>query len=303
MTDVQNLSGLLSQVATIASIKASTLGMKRQDKEAAKMSERDHNAMSGIASVSISRLAGAEDRIKNIVSIQREAREILYGYTTAWGDRRLLPNTMLEKFMVDWGKQKTTFDEEVNRLSYDAPELIEKAQANKGNFKVDIPTVEEIRGAFSLEFAIEAVPDVSQFQTSGLDKAVEKQMKEIFERNIQAAYTDAQADAVRRVAKPLQTLVERMEAYNQKEIDQAKGLTTGRQGFFRDTIVSNVQELAEVFGAWNMTNDPVLKKLDDALQSFQGIAADDLRNSKDLRDAQAKKAEEILEQIRAGGWL
>ena len=41
----------------------------------------------------------------------------------------------------------------------------------------------------------------------------------------------------------------------------------------------------------------------DALQSFQGIAAEDLRNAKDLRDATAKKAAEILDQIKAGGWL
>lgn len=299
----ENLSTLLAQVSTVASVRASTLGMSRLDKDASKQAERAHNAQSGIAKVNVSRLAGAEDRIKAIKQLQTRGREALIDTTTAWGERRLLPNTLLETFMGQWGPIKKSFDEEVNRLKYDAPQLITDAERNKGNFNVDIPTVEEINEAFSLEFNLEPVPDVSKFSSNIGDKQLEAQLKQVFEANIAAAYNDAQSDAVMRLAKPLQNIVERMQAYDQREVDAAKGLDVGKAGYFRDSVIGNVQQVAEVFGSWNLTDDPFLKSLDDALSAFGGIEAEDLRKHADLRADTAKRAAEILEKIRAGGYL
>lgn len=299
----QSISELLSQVSTVASVKASTLGMSRLDKGASKEAERAHNSMTGIARVNVSRLAGAEDRVKEIVSLQRDGRQVLMDITTAWGERRLLPNSLLEKFMKEWTEVKDRFDAKVNIFKYDAPRLIEEAHNNKGSFDVDIPDMDEISEAFTLEFNLEPVPDVSKFSSNILDKDFEKEMKRRFEANIEAAYTDAQADAVHRIAKPLQNLVERMSAYNQREADMAKGLDVGKTGYFRDSVIGNVQELADVFGMWNLTNDPVMKALDDQLQAFSGIEAEDLKKHKDLRDDTAKRAQAILDNIRAGGFL
>jgi len=299
----QSISELLSQVSTVASVKASTLGMSRLDKGASKEAERSHNSMSGIAKVNVSRLAGAEDRVKELVSLQRDGRQVLIDITTAWGDRRLLPNTLIEKFMGQWMPIKKTFEEKVNTFIYDAPQLIENALMNKGSFAVDIPDMEEIKQAFKLEFELEPVPDVSKFNSNILDKDFEAEMKRRFEANIEAAYTTAQADAVHRVAKPLEKLIERMNAYSQKEIDNAKGLDTKGQGFFRDTVITNIQEIADVFGQWNLTADPVMQSLDDALSAFGGIEAEDLRKHADLREDTARRAQKILDDIRAGGFL
>lgn len=299
----QKISTLLAQVSTVASVKATALGMSRIDKDASQAAERDHNAMRGVAKVSVSRLAGAEERIKDIRSIQGEARELLADMTTAWGERRLLPNSLLENFMVKWNALKKTFDEKVNILKYDAPRLIEEAERNKGSFDVDIPTEEEIRDAFTLEFMLEPVPDVGTYKATGMDKAVENELKRRFEENVKASYISAQQDAVHRLAKPLQNLVERMGAYNQREIDAAKGFDVGKAGYFRDSVIGNVQEIAEVFGSWNLTEDPIMQQLDDALGAFGGIEAADLRNNKDLRDDTTKRATEILDKIKAAGFL
>jgi hypothetical protein len=297
------ISTLLSQVATVVSVKTSALGMRQVDKEASRASDRAHNAMNGAAKVNVSRLAGAEDRVKEIISIQSDARAWAIDATTAWGDRRLLPNALLEYFMKGWGEAKSAFEEKVNAFVYDAPDLIARAENNKGTFNVSIPTVEEIRDAFKLEFQLEPVPDVSKYSSNIMDKALEAQMKERFEANIAAAYTEAQTDAVQRLAKPLQNLVERMTAYDQRELDKDKGMDVGRAGYFRDSVITNIQEIADVFGSWNLTGDPVIQKFDDALSAFGGIEAEDLRNNKDLRADVSKRAADILEQIKAGGYL
>ena len=298
----ENISTLLSQVATIAAVRCKALGMKRLDKDASRKVERDHNAASGISNVSVSRLAGAELRVKEITDYHTEARNLLTDMSTAWGDRRLLPNALLEKFMLPWGEIKSKHDAANERFKQDVPSLIDAANDKKGNFNVKVPTIEECMNAFDLSFTLEPVPDVSTYKSGNLDKAVEKILKERFEANIKAAYTEAQVDAVQRLAEPLQNLVKRLGDYETKESEKARGITSGKNRLY-DSLIGNVQEIAEVFGQWNLTNDPIMKRLDDALSAFSNLATEDLRGNADLRKDTAARASKILDEIRAGGYL
>src|SRR5688572_33416357 len=106
----QRLSAILSQVATVAVIRTTALGLSRTDKQASAESERDHNALRGSAKVSVSRLAGAEGRVKDIRAVQNAARAALADNTTAWGDRRLLANANIEKFLRRYRAAKTEHD-------------------------------------------------------------------------------------------------------------------------------------------------------------------------------------------------
>lgn len=296
----QRISALLSQVATVAAVKASALGLTRTDKQASAESERDHNAMRGIARVAVSRLAGAETRIKEIRSIQAQARDVLGSHTTAWGDRRLLPNVNIELFLKAWGGVKADFDRLVLALASDAPQLVAAAETNLGDFQVEPPTVEEIQNAFSLEFTLEPIADTSNY-TSTLDKTMEDKLKERFEVDMQAAYLAAQRDALTRLAEPLQAAIDRLALYDKREHSKANGIDVGREGYFRDSLVTNITQIAAVFDSFNLTGDPVLKKISDQLDAFSGIEAEDLRNSKELRADTSRRAKAILDQL--GDWL
>jgi hypothetical protein len=301
MTD--NISTLLSQVATVAYVRCSTLGMKRLDKEASRKAERDHNAKEGISNVSVSRLAGAEPEIKAIVADQSAGRALLVDCTTAWGDRRLLSNNLLERFMKPFSEIKKSHDSKVEAFVRIAPERIAAAERNKGSFNVKLPSVGEIEKAFSMEFRLEPVPDVSAYKSGNLDKAVERVLKERFEANIKAAYIEAQADAIKRMAEPLANLVDRMVKYEEREKAKAQGLAVDKAGTFNDSIIRNIQDFADMFTEWNFTNDPIMKRFDDALSAFANIDAKDLRNSDALRKDVSDRASKILEEIRAGGYL
>ena len=173
----QRLSAILSQVATVAVVRTSALGMTRTDKNASAESERDHGALRGSAKVGVSRLAGAEQRVKDIRSVQNEAREALTDNTTAWGDRRLLANVNIERFIQRYSVSKREHDKLVQALVDDAPRLIANARQNLGSFQIEPPTEEEIANAFSLEFTLEQIPDSETYAAKGMDVQVEAELK------------------------------------------------------------------------------------------------------------------------------
>jgi len=300
-TTTQSISSLLATVATVAAVRTSSLGLTRTDKRASAESDSNHHARQGTGKVLVSRLAGAEDRIKSIRQLQQLARDTLTNHTTAWGDRRLLPNVNINSFLRQWGEVKKEFDIQVTQLRHDASNLIRQAERNMGDYEVELPTEEEISEAFTLDFTMEQVPDAANFKTTGLDAEVEAELKRRFEANMQAAYAQAQNDAVERVKLPLKNLVERMAAYQKREDSKANGIDVGREGYFRDTIIENINQIGQVFGSFNLTDDPLFERIAKELEAFDGIEADDLRNSQALRDDTAKRAQKILDSL--GDWM
>jgi hypothetical protein len=297
----KSMSELISQVATVAVVKTTTVGLSRIDKNASTDADRNHNARSGTGKVSVSRLAGAEDRIKAIKAVQAQARECLFAMTTAWGDRRLLPNQNVQKFIGAWTPIKQEHDKLVEQLKQDAPALIAQAEVNKGSYDVEPPTVEELAGGFSLEFTLEQVPNATLYRASGLEKAVEDALKVRFEADIAAAYQQAQADAISRVRGPVSNLLERMVAYEKREEEKSRGIDVGREGYFRDSVIKNVNEISQVFSSFNLTGDPLINEIAEQLEALDGIEAEDLRKSKELRKDTARRAEEILSKL--GDWM
>jgi hypothetical protein len=294
----QRLSALLGQVATIATVKSTSLGMTRTDKQASREADRAHNALGGTSKVVVSRLTGSgEARVKAINQLVTQVSSDLKFMTTAWNDQRLLANAMLQQWLAIWGKAKAEHTKLVDEFIRDAPVLIAEASANLGSFNVAPPTEDEIRSAFSLDFDMQQIPDSENYHANGLSASLETEMKRRFEAGIAAAYQNATTDALTRVAEPLGRLAERMQAYSQREADKAKGLSVSKEGTFKDSIISNVQDIAAVFRSFNLTGDPLMTKVADALDQFDGIEADDLRASPELRNHVAKKADEILADL------
>lgn len=296
-----SISAILSQVATVCMVNSTTLGVTRVDKAASAESERAHNARSGISKVSVHRLAGAEDRIKEIKDVIREARDLVINNTTPWGERRLLNNVNIEKLLRAYGPIKGRFDARVNQLHADAPMLIAAAETNKGDFKVDPPTIEEMRESFSLELKLEAIPDASKFSSSNLDPQIEEQLRRRFEADTAAAYQQAQQDALQRLAEPLEKLVERITNYSKREDEKSRGITSGPRTTFRDSVVDDVVNICNVFGSFNILNDPSIAALNTRLDEFRGLDITALKEHADLRETTARKAQEILATL--GDWL
>lgn len=297
---VKPLSAVIREVAVLAAVQATSLGLNRLDRTASSDSDARHNAMKGTAKVNVNRMPGAEKRIDQIKAKQREGRQLLLSYTTPFGtDRHLLNNSMIGEFSGLFGDIQRDHDALVQKLHADAPALIKSAGMNLGSYAVTPPSKDEVENAFSLDFDLTPVPDVQNFTCS--DKELERALKERFEDDIRANYQNAIADAMKRVAAPLEHLIKRMQKYNEREELQNKNIDVGREGTFTSTVVTNITDLARTFRSFNLTDDPVLTQIANDLESFGAVDAIDLKRSKELRNDTAQRASKIRESLST--WL
>lgn len=295
-TPSRMLSDAIREVAMVAGVTTSALGLTRTDRDASKKADSDHAARIGSARVVVDRLSGAADYAKRIMDCQTMAHANLKQFTMPWGStgRRLLPTVNHER----WNKQhqdiKHAFDVAVKDFVDNADHVIAIAKQNLGDYKVKVPTKEEIETAYSLSFTLEPIPDSAAFRGP---PEVEEYLKRQFEANIQAAHAEAQANVLTRLSDPLKKLIERMDAYDKREAEVSAGKAPTKEGIFRDSVIENVHSIADVFESFNLLGDPKLAEVADALKVFRQINADMLRKHDTVRRAASIKAKEILDGL------
>jgi len=297
-TTKPRLSAMLGQVATIAKVSSSSLGLRRLDKQASKESDRAHNALSGTGKTTVSRLAGAEHRVQEINDIANAVTAGLESMTTKWGGfGRLLPNTALQDWLRFYTPLKKEYDRKVEALIADAPALIAQAEANKGTYNVKLPTLQEFEKAFSLAYEMIQIPDSDSFRATGVQASMEAEMKRHFEAGIEASYAQAQQDAIKRVAEPVSHLVERIKVFDRTEDEKARGVVSSSARMY-ESVITNVQDIAKTFRSFNLTNDPLLTSVADKLEAFEGVDIEDIKGSESLRKDLSKRADAILADLK-----
>ena len=300
LTNAKPLSKMIGELAVVACIQTTALGMSKLDKQASSEADQAHAAKQGAGKLNVSRMPGCEEPVAEIKKVHRDARDMLISKTTQWGpDRRLLLNMNIGEVAGEMDVLQREHKKLVDRFVDNAASYIAKAKANLGSYNIEPPTEDEIAMAFSMNFDITPVPDVSSFSTN--DKKLEQQLKERFEKDIESQYQEAQKDLLKRLAKPIENLVTRMSAYEEREALKAKKITVGKEGTFKSTIISNITDIASIFDGFNITKDPLLMEIGKKLHAFDGIEHTDLVKSKELREVTAKKAAEIRELL--GDWL
>jgi hypothetical protein len=290
------LSNALREVAVIAELGTSSLGLTRTDKNASTQADSQHQAVHGTSRLVVSRLSGADTLHRDIVRCQNEMRANLQTHTTTWGQsaRRLMPNSNMEKWLRSHYQLKATFDGLLTKLEQEAEDIIERARQNIGTYAVEPPSKEEMTGAYEVRYNLEPIPE-GQFNVGSPE--IERFLREQFEKNIQTAYHEAQQDALARLAKPMEAIVERMIAFEERNKKISSGEDPGKVGFFRDTLVTNAAEIAEVFQSFNLTGDNTLNAIASKLDLFLNVKPDDLRKSEELQKAMKQRAADVLAQV------
>jgi len=287
------LSTLLSQVAVIVTVSKTSLGLKRQDKSAAKQADMQHGAKLGASTTSVNRFIGSgAERVKEVNAIADELIAEIKARSTDWNGQRLVNNAILQEVLGLYHNKKAACDSKVSSLVADAPMLIAEAYSGIGDFKVVPPSEDEIRDAFSLSFDVSQIADTDKFKATGVDASLEEEMKRRFEDGVQAAFNNAQRDALQRVAKPVAHLIERMTAYDKSVGPDGKG------GRLYDTTITNITDIGKVFRSFNVLGDPFLDGLAKQLDAFENIDADDLKKDRHLRADVSAKAAAILDSLK-----
>lgn len=293
-----SLTEMLQSTAMVCTFKTRALGLLRTHKTASAGVTTQHHATSDAATVRVNRLANADEYHRSIVRLQGNMRKIYETHTLPWdgpGGGRLLPNTSFMKLaqLVNPIQKEITAAIEAYRAK--APEIIEKARVSLGDLagEIELPTVEELCSAYEAKLEFSSLPDAGALRN--LPPAVTQKLAQHMEARAQVAYAAAVEDLQGRMVEPLQHLITRLDAYEVRESREKVEGKRDLEGVFRDTMVTNINELASTLPSLNLLGDKqTAETINEVVELSNSITAESLRASRERRDAARAKAASIL---------
>jgi len=224
------------------------------------------------------------------------ARQTFYRETLPWADEgwRLLPTANYEVFTDKIRKARAAHEAAVETFLAAYPSLVSNARALlNGMFREsDYPTVEALRSKFGFSIEFTPVPSQGDFR---LDLPAD-QLTEI-ERSTQSRVEQATNDA-------MQDAWDRLQASVEKIRERLTGLDTegkrkGQPKVFRDSLIDNAANLADVLTRLNVTNDPNLEAMRARVANeLADLDPKTLREQPKARAKAAKSATDILDAMK-----
>lgn len=282
----------ISSSAVLIDLSISVWTGRKMDKRASMDVTASNNAAKGVAAVH-KKLLGDCAELDAVQKFAANARNAHYAMTLPWSDlgMRLCPTT---KYIDANGYEKTMTElqAEFFRLTdaflnaYDWE--IQNAQLKLGDlFNADeYPTRQSLESKFKFRFTALPLPDAGDWRLDINNEAAQT-LKEQYEKFYGDQLRSAMSDVWERAYDALTKMSERL--------DYADGET---KKIFRDSLVTNVQDIVDLLETCNITNDPVMaeahRKLNAALQ---GVTPDALREDSYLRAQTKQRVDEVKKII------
>lgn len=231
-----------------------------------------------------------KEALQKIRNINNAAFNEHYIRTLPWQDNggRILSSAGFfdyQERMRDWKQQ---YADAVDEFCDNYDEYVAEAQRRlNGMFREeDYPPTKVVRDKFAFSWRVFPIPTASDFRVQlGTEEVA--QIREEIEASTQAALQEATVEVAERVKVVVSHMAERLKAYNGQ-----------REGSFRDTLVSNVRDMANLVPSLNVTNDPRLVAIQEEMENV--LCAHDpqtLRVSEEAREKTAEAAEDILKRL------
>jgi len=139
-----------------------------------------------------------------------------------------------------------------------------------------------LRHRFYADLEIDVVSEAKDFRVD-IEKGEAERVKSQIEGSIQRRINDAMGDLWSRLS-------ERLEHYREKTADE--------KAVFRDSLVTNLQDIVDLIPSLNLIDDPELERIaDDIRSSIYGIDAKDLRKDGAVRKHAATEADRIMTEM------
>lgn len=284
--------GDLTTRAMLCSLHVKQWAARRLDKPASAEVNAAKGAAANVARVNkslIGRTALAE-----IGRVANQAREEHYKRTLPWSDAgpRILPAAAFLPFQAAMRELESAFDAAVAAFLASYPDFVEAAKRDMGELfnPGDYPDPRHLKTLFSLSHRFSNLPSAGDFRVTMSAEHAEA-VRAAIAADVQDSLAGAVRDTFQRVADSVGRMAERLAAY--KPASDA-----GRaEGVFRDSLVSNVAELAELLPALNVTGDPVLAGIAARLPALCERNADELRQDDNARARVAAEAAAIVAQV------
>lgn len=280
------MSPELKQKAMLARLTITQFSASKQDKQATDAVKDQFQTGKDAGRYNKSLIA--REAIKAVSSAANEARIFHYAQTLPWKDdgARILPAANYLKYSEGMRTKKATFQAAVSKFVTSYPDLIEEARTRlAGLFNAsEYPDVSSIPDKYTFEVQIDPLPQAADFRVDLNSAEVDHIRKEIEARNNQA-----QAAATLDLWKRLNTAVTAIS----ERLNDPKAI-------FRDSLVTNIDEITEIIPRLNLTDDPGLDRLaKEAKAKLTAKTPEQLRTNINDRKETAKAADDLLATMGA----
>lgn len=210
--------------------------------------------------------------------------------TLPWADAgtRLLPMASFLDYKARLNDYEAEFNALVDRFLLKYPELVDAAAFNLGKLfnRDEYPSVEDIRNKFKFSYMFSPVPTAGDFRVDIGETAL-AELRDQFEANANGKVERAMKEAWTRLHEVLCHMSEKLS-----DTDE------GKHREFRDSLVGNAMELADMLKALNVTGDPQLESARrDLSQAIMGVEAKELRKNPDIRKDVKSQVDSILSKF------
>jgi hypothetical protein len=284
------MSNILATRAMLVRLTVRQWGSSKMDRRVTRDVTARENASADAARVTKSLLPkSALAAIKKVVS---SARQITYLHTLPWLDdgMRILPAKAHKKYTKAMRPIQDDWRKAVAQFLVDYQSYVGVAQQRLGTMfdAGDYPSAAEVAERFELDVQIFQVPDDGDFRAN-----VSKADADAIRASIRAATDKALREATR---EPWQRIAGMVGHMAQKLADYVPPTDGAKaEGIWRDSLVTNVRELASVLPALNVSDDPALADAAKVLAEISAHAPDALRDDPIKRKAVADAAAKIQE--------
>ena len=239
--------GSLAESAVLVSLNISQWTARRFDKAASADVTGRNGAVSSAARVN--KLLIGKAHTEALQSAASEARATHDRLTLPWGARgqAILAACGFLKYREAMSPLRQRFEDAAAKFCADYPALRDAARKDLGELfnADDYPAPEEITRRFAFALSFSPVPEKGDFRVDIPSDALAEIRAEV-EASTKAAAVDAVQDVYRRVSDVCRAMSDKLAGYKPGNDGERA------QGIFRDSLVGNVRELADVLPALNL---------------------------------------------------
>lgn len=271
---------------------------RKKDKAASEKVVREAYATRGAATVN-KQLLGNCAELGGLKQLAAQVRQWNINSTLPWATRgaRLLTNAQF----FDYKKEVTAFKQQFDRLVEEFLTAysweVSQAQARLGNLfnRDDYPPEHELRHKFRFSTVFMPLPEAGDFRLDTQNEAmrqVKEQLSEQYAEFYQTKIKDAMDDLWKRLLEPLQNMSEKLDYSNGE-----------KPTLFRDTLVSNIEDIAKLLNTCNVTQDPNMERVrKDLINTLRGVTPAGLREDPHLRLETKRNVDNIIKTLPSLGW-
>jgi hypothetical protein len=279
-----NAAGILAKKAMIVTLNISSWSARKTDKLVT--SELADSKKTEKEWVRVSKTIIDKAALTQIKEIAAKMRKYHNTVTLPWNNDggRLLPTTKHSEYTAFYRKCSQEFEDAVTDFLKDYQNHVSEASYHLNDMynSDDYPDIVEIRDKFCMELSFDKVPEASDFRVDIPEYEQEKIAKQIEDR-VEQQHAESMRRVWNRVYKTVEHVYDRLKDEN---------------AIFRNSMITNVQELVDLLPDLNILKDPNLEDMSNELkQTLCQQDPDELRRNKIQRKQVADESRGLLDKI------